>query len=224
MFENKKAFLFDMDGLLVDTESIHLKMWHQLFLKKGIAIDLNVLKSTIGVSEATEKRILQEALGADNHFFQYLTEKEAMMEAYLAKEGLPVKAGARELLTYLQREHKTVVLVSSSYETKVDEYLRLAGLNDLIHNRVCGDDVKEAKPSPEIYLLALKKYHLKAEACIVFEDSKNGIAAADQAGIDVIGIPDLVDISDLGFPCLKAIYPDLHHVLKNLEKEHENEL
>lgn len=215
-WQNKKVFLFDMDGLLVDTESIHLRIWRELFQQKELAVSDEQLFSTIGVSAQKERQILSQALGSETVFDACLSEKEPLMERYLAQHGLPVKPGAKELLTFLKAQHWPYILVSSSSAAAVAHYLALAGLADLLEERVCGDQVKEAKPHPEIYLLALQRYHLAATACLAFEDSKNGILAASRAGIDVIGIPDKVDIHDLQAPHLLEIVDSLETVYQKL--------
>lgn len=216
--ENKTTYIFDMDGLLVDSERLHIHFWKQVLPGDPAMID-ELLHHTIGTSGEMAREIVKKYTG-DAHFLdRYSEEKEKMTHEYILKNGLPRKDGALELCQYLSALSRHLILVSSTNQEGVDFSLRQAGLTDYFSDRVCGDQIRKTKPAPDIYLKALRDYQLNADACVVFEDSINGIKAADAAGIDVVGIPDLVDISGMSLPHLIGIEHSLKDVLEILKEE-----
>lgn len=208
---NKNTFIFDMDGLLVDSERLHVRFWKEVLPGDPQMID-ELLHHTIGTSGEMAKRVVKKYTGDPDYMDRYSQQKDALMHDYIMKEGLPLKKGAKELCTYLQATGKRMILVSSTSRSGVDFSLRQAGLAEFFKERVCGDEIKRTKPAPDIYLKALKDTHSKTSDCVVLEDSINGITASDAAGIDVIGIPDLVDLSNLRLPHLIAVLPSLSDV------------
>ena len=214
MLEKKKAFLFDMDGLLIDSEKMHCDQWAVLFEKYGIENGMDVLYKVIGVTGEMSRQILKEYTGNPDFFKVYSEEKEAMMVEFLEKNGMPVKTGAKALLDYLKERNYPMVLVTSTRRQRVNSFLSYGSLDGYFENMICGDDVVKTKPSPEGYLKAIETFGFNKEDCVILEDSKNGITAANLAGIDVIGIPDLVDIHELD--CY--LYNSLNEVLDELKR------
>ena len=214
MLENKKAFLFDMDGLLIDSEKMHLDLWLPIFEKYGVKNGEDVLYKVIGVTGEMSKQILLEYTGNADFFSLYREEKEEATNRFLEENGMPVKKGAKELLDYLKERQYPMVLVTSTRKDTVNRFLHLANLDGYFDHMICGDEVSKSKPDPEGYLKAVEKYHLNKEECVILEDSRNGILAGNQAGIDVIGIPDLLDISD--YNC--TLYSNLLEVLDELKQ------
>lgn len=217
MFEGKKVFLFDMDGLLIDSEKMHLDMWNYVFKKHHMDNGLDVIKKLIGVSGETARKVIEEETG-DIHFLEpYQKEKDEMTDRFLEVYGMSVKKGAVSLLSYLKEKDYKIILVSSTFKEGVEKFLAYSQLSDFFDERVTGDMVSESKPSPELYLKAIEIYHLNKEECIALEDSYNGIIAADGAGIDVVGIPDLVDISHIECSHFVSIKESLEDVLEELQ-------
>lgn len=216
--ENKTTYIFDMDGLLVDSERLHIHFWKQVLPGDPMMID-ELLHHTIGTSGEMAREIVKKYTG-DAHFLdRYSEEKEKMTHDYILAHGLPQKEGARALCQYLKEEKKQRILVSSTNQEGVAFSLAQSGLDTYFNERVCGDQIRRTKPAPDIYLKALHDYQLDARDCVVLEDSINGIKAADGAGIDVIGVPDLVDLSALSLPHLIGIVPSLKAVLDILKEE-----
>lgn len=220
MLENKKNILFDMDGLLIDSESLGIKMWEKVFQKHHEPFNPQAAYQTIGSNGLASQEILEKLTGNRNYFKRFREEKIKETRQYLNDYPMPVKKGAHELLTYLKEHHYTIVLTSSTFEPDVLFSLKSAGLDQYFDKFVCGDHVKRAKPNPEIFNQAIERYHLNKDETLILEDSKNGILAADAAGIDVIGIPDLVDISTLKLPHLLSIEENLLKVLDFLKEIH----
>lgn len=220
--KNKAVFIFDMDGLLVDSERLHIYFWKKVLPGKPEMID-ELLHHTIGTSGDMAREIVKKYTGDAHYLDRYSEKKEKMTHNYILAHGLPRKKGALELCQYLKNQQYQLILVSSTNQEGVAFSLKQAGLADYFGDRVCGDQIKKTKPAPDIYLKALRDYQLQADDCVVFEDSINGIKAADGAGIDVVGIPDLVDLSGLSLPHLIGIEDSLMDILEILKEEnHEH--
>ena len=214
MLRNKKAFLFDMDGLLLDTESLHVKLWHLIFDKYHLNEHEDLIKNVIGTSGEQARKIAKEMTGDPDFLLRHEEEKSLMLKEYLENHDLKEKKGASKLLSFLHDHHYEIILVSSTYEEGVERALARGHLSHWVSKKVCGDHVKYSKPNPDIYLRALSLYNYSPEECVVLEDSKNGIKAANAAGIDVIGVPDLIDLSEMKEEHLIAVVPSLLDVLE----------
>lgn len=197
MLENKKNVLFDMDGLLIDSEALGIKMWEKVFAQHNEPFNPDAAYKSIGSNGLASQEILEKLTGNRYYFTRFRDDKIAETRKYLETNPMPVKKGVHELLTYLKDNGYTLVLTSSTFEPDVLFSLKSAGLDKYFDKFVCGDHVTRAKPNPEIFNKAIEIYGLNKEETFILEDSRNGIIAADAAGIDVIGVPDLVDISDM---------------------------
>lgn len=217
MLENKKNVLFDMDGLLIDSESLGVEMWKKVFANHNEPLIEEAAYKTIGSNGLASQEILEKLTGNRNYFQRYREEHLQETRNYLKDHPMPVKKGAHELLTYLKESGYTLVLTSSTFEKDVMFSLKKASLDQYFDKFVCGDHVTRAKPDPKIFNKAIELYGLNKEETFILEDSINGIKAANRAGIDVIGIPDLVDIRSLKEPHLISIEENLLKVLDLLK-------
>lgn len=211
----KNVWLFDMDGLLIDTEKLHIRFWKEVLPGDPQMID-ELLQHTLGTSGEMAKQVALKYTGDANFMVRHNAQKEALMHAYVESHGLTQKSGAAALLAYLKAHGKQCIVVSSTSYQGVLYSLKKAHLENYFSQYVCGDQVKKTKPDPEIYLKALHDYHINVSEAVVLEDSLNGITAALQAGIDVIGVADLVPIT-IKDPHL-SLYPSLDEVLFSLQK------
>lgn len=214
MLKNKNVFLFDMDGLLLDTEALHVKLWHKIFDKYHLNEHEDLITKVIGTSGDQARMIAKEMTGDPDFLNRHEEEKALMLKDYLKNHDLKQKKGAEKLLSYLYEHDYDIILVSSTFEEGVERALAKGHLSHWIDKKVCGDHVKYSKPNPDIYLRALSLYNHQAEECVVLEDSKNGIKASNAAGIDVIGVPDLIDLSEMKEEHLIAVVPSLEDVLE----------
>jgi beta-phosphoglucomutase len=189
---NRKGFIFDLDGVIVDTAKYHFKAWSNL--AKGLGIHFSEVENEQlkGVSriESLKKILGWGNKSIDDAEFQKLMElKNNQYLSYIstmsAQEILP---GVLPVLDYLERNQIPVALGSASKNAKT--ILEKVGLNDYFQAVVDGNEVKEAKPHPEVFLKAAQLINCKPENCIVFEDSRAGILAANTAGMYSVGIGD----------------------------------
>ena len=183
-----KAFIFDMDGLLFDSERIVQRSWEIAGDELGIPHMEDVIYHTLGMNRAGRNEYFRKYIREDFPFEEFGKLTRDNFWKIVDKEGLPLKKGAKELLAYGKSQgYKMAVATSSSREYAMGNLIR-AGIDSYFDSVVCGDMVKKAKPDPEIYQKACESL----EYCMAFEDAPGGILSAHQAGMHVIMVPDLV--------------------------------
>ena len=184
------ALLFDLDGTLIDTESLAVAAGMAAFAQLGHPVDMTFLHSLVGVDGPSSGPIIRA------HRPQVdLAAVEALWHqgfaTAMATQGLALKPGVTELLG-LAPAHLPRALVTSSGRAGAHHKLALAGLNRSFAHVVTVDDVTRAKPAPEPYLLAARLLGVDPARCLVFEDSETGAEAAHRAGCIVVQVPDVV--------------------------------
>jgi HAD superfamily hydrolase (TIGR01509 family) len=183
------AIFFDLDGTLVDTETIAMRSGLAAFEAIGHPVDLGFLQQLVGMDGPSSGKIIQA-----HRPRMELARLEAMWRQGFDEEirqSLPLKPGATEILA-LAPLHMPRVLVTSSRRVDAHKKLGLAGLADAFAHVITVDDVARAKPHPEPYLLAASTLGLSPARCLVFEDSEAGAEAAHRAGCVVVQVPDVV--------------------------------
>lgn len=186
-----QAVIFDLDGLLVDTEIISYKIYKELLAEYGI--DYTLEEYTKNYSGKTARKNVAYCI--ENYQLPWTLE-EALeqifdIEKRLLLEGVDLKTGARELLTFLKENHYKIALATSSIETRARDILRQHELEGFFDVLVFGHEVQNGKPAPDIFLKACEKLQEEPEHALVLEDSAAGIRAAYAAHIPVICIPDM---------------------------------
>lgn len=204
--------IFDMDGVLFDTERLCLKSWLEVCTRHNIPDMAEVYPRCIGQNNADTKALVLAHYGADFPYEAFCQETSALFHAWVKQDGLPVKKGVRELLAYLMAEHWSVGLASSTKYASVSAHLGQAGLADYFSVIVTGDMVEHSKPQPDIYLMACEKIGTVPAECFAIEDSPNGIRAAYRAGMKPIMVPDLVAPDDEMKALSHKIFADLTQV------------
>lgn len=190
------GIVFDMDGVIFDSEVIGLESWERLGKKYGLTnVHENAMKC-IGRSTVDTMAILEAAYGDKVSIPELYDEAKAICADIIAERGLPLKSGARELLSYLKERDIKIGLASSTSYKGVIKNLMGAGLLDYFHVIIGGDMIKHSKPQPEIYLLACEKLGVRPEKTVAVEDSYNGIKAAYNAKMIPIMVPDLIAPTD----------------------------
>lgn len=185
------TIIFDMDGLMIDTEIVYFKMYKQAVNEFGGDIDLDFHKELIGKPEWYDRAKLIEKFGEDFPVDEVIRRHHAYSDTYFEKYGVKVKEGIMDLLEYLKMNNMKMIIATSSKRRRANQVLRDTGFDQYIKESICGDEVENGKPNPEVFLKAAKKMNSDVEHCLVLEDSEAGIEAAHHAGIKVICIPDL---------------------------------
>ena len=183
--------IFDMDGLMTDTERLYIDLWCQILREQGMEEHRDVVTRCIGMDHGKMRAYIKETLGEDFDYLSVLGEVGKRSEAYCQAHGIPVKPGLYELLDYLDHEKIPYAVATSSRGEGARSKLRQIGVLSRLHGLVTGDMVEKGKPDPEIFLRAAETLHLPPETCLVLEDSPHGILAAYKAGCMPMMIPDL---------------------------------
>lgn len=187
-----KAVIFDMDGIIFDSERLVLECWERLAEEYRLENMHEAYLPCIGTNDMRTREIMMAYYGADFPYDRFRKESSIMFHEIVDREGLPVKKGARELLEFLETHRIPVGLASSTRLAVVTEELKQAGLYDFFHAVTGGDQLERSKPEPDIYLMACKKLGVRPEDTYAVEDSYNGIRASYSAGMMPVMVPDLL--------------------------------
>ena len=175
--------IFDMDGLMFDTESVFVKAWDYAGEQMGIGKAGYMTLKTLGMNIAE--------FGERYNEQQLRKYTKEFLADYYAKNQVPVKKGLHVLLTYLKENSAEMAVASSSPKWEVEKHLRDAKIYEYFTEIVCGDMIEQSKPNPEIYLKACALLNAAPKDTYALEDSKNGLLSAYRAGCKTVMIPDL---------------------------------
>ena len=206
-----KALLFDFDGTVVDTESVDLRSWREVFDAHGVALPIDRFALRIGTLTGPDELDELDAL------LSAPCDREAVTTARVRREHEllelePLRPGIREYITDAVELGIDVAIVSSSSRTWVDANLDRLGLVDGWAAIVCADgDVTRCKPSPALYLEALEVLGVAAEEAVAIEDSPNGVTAARDAGVFCVAFPNDVTTA-LDFSAADLVLESLEDV------------
>ena len=218
-----EAVLFDLDGLLADTEIISLKVYQELLEDFGIPFtEETYSREYSGHREEENVQRFLDTYDLPWNFDQTL-EKVYELEARILARGVNLKKGAKNLLAFLEREGISIALATSSVESRARMILDSNGILSLFDHLVFAKDVKRSKPYPDIFLKACRDLNVLPENCLVLEDSEAGIEAAYRAGIPIICIPDLKIPAQSFLNKTEQVFQDLDAVRDYLECKKENQ-
>ena len=216
-----RAVVFDMDGILFDTERVCQDSWIEVAQKRRLPGMEEIFPRCIGLNSSGSRQIVLEAYGEDFDYEGFRMEASAWYWSYIEANGLPVMPGADSLLHWLKSSGWKMGLASSTRRTTVLRNLELAGFSDYFPVVVTGDMVEYSKPQPDIYLLACRELGVKPEEAYAIEDSPNGIRSAHAAGMRALMVPDMIAVDEEMQRLSFRIFKDLNQVLAYLKEEME---
>jgi HAD superfamily hydrolase (TIGR01509 family) len=190
-----EAIIFDMDGLLLDTERIAQSAFLETCRELGVCGQDELFIRCIGTNQARGREVLRAGLQGQADFLRFEQVWEAKYVERISHGPIPVKEGALELLERVLSLRIPAAVATSTRTARAQEKLRKSGILDRFQTVVGGDQVRNSKPAPDIYLRAAEVLSARPEACLALEDSENGVRAAVSAGMTVVQIPDLVQPS-----------------------------
>lgn len=186
-----KAVVFDMDGVIFDSEKLILDIWVELGEEHNIPDVEATMHKCLGVNATETKQIFLRDYGEDFPYDVYVKEASRRFHAKADNGELPMKPGVCELLHFLKEKGYIIGLASSTREASVRQELTDAGIIDYFDELVCGDMLKKSKPEPDIYLMACDKLGVAPQEAVAIEDSFNGIRSAYAAGMTPVMVPDI---------------------------------
>ena len=206
----KKALIFDLDGLIIETESAYCRIWQREFCKAGLVFDMKGYQNLIGAHHVADGYRPDEVLAA--HLKSGVTAEELLKavsaEARREISNAEAMPGVMKVLEDAEARGLHLAVGSSSEEYWVHGHLKRLGIFERFGSIVSSSDVKNAKPAPDIFLKVLEDLGVEAENALVLEDSNNGVVAAHRAGIRVVAVPNEVTRGQ-DFSLAAAIIPSL---------------
>ncbi len=217
-----KGAVFDMDGLMIDTEKLLVRFWRESAKISGYEMTTEHVLGIRSLSRKYSVPHLKSIFGDDFPFDEVRSRRIELMNNYIDKFGFDVKSGLFELLSYLKDKGIKLAVATATSRDRAENYLEKIGALKYFDAVICGDMVKNGKPEPDIYLTATEALGLPPEVCTAFEDSPNGIKSAYTAGCQVIMIPDLTQPDEEILPLLNGVYENLAKAREYFEGSESN--
>jgi HAD superfamily hydrolase (TIGR01509 family) len=220
-----KAAIFDLDGLMLDTETVSGRGWKQAMADFGYVLDDDTYHKIIGLIVPDMKVVFRNAFGDDFPLEQINQKRLEYMQSHYDEFGITIKPGLLQLLDFLEEKKIPKAVATSSCGMSADIKLKKSNLLKRFDCVINGDNVEKGKPLPDIFLLAAKCLKTAPADCIVFEDSENGLLAARRAGMTVFLVPDVKQpaghLASLAYkiiPSLTETIPYLQRFLNDNKK------
>ena len=186
-----KAIIFDMDGLMIDSERVTFECYQEILKGMNLTMDEEFYKTLLGKPLKGIYQRFYDVYGNDFPIEDVIKDVHALMAKRLGTGGVPIKTGLKSLLEYLKENNYKTIVATSRNRDRVDTILSQAQITDYFDDSICGDEVTKGKPNPEVFLKSCQKLGVNVDEAIVLEDSEAGIQASYDAGIKVICIPDM---------------------------------
>ena len=212
------VIVFDMDGVLVDSERLVLRSWECVGRDLGLHGLHELFFRCIGTTHASTRRVFAEAYG-ESFDYEAFRDRTRVYYMQFTKEGVPLKPGVMELLCWLKEHGWRTGLASSSREVNVRRNMEVTGMGLYFDTLVCGDMLTASKPAPDIYLRACAELRAEPATAYAVEDSRNGILSASAAGMKALLVPDMVEPDEVMKSRAAAVLPDLLAVRDYLARQ-----
>jgi len=190
------AVVFDMDGVIFDSENLCLKCWREIAIENDLGDITEEFMKCTGTNKELTRQIMTDFLGDGQLYDRFEAEAGRRFHIYADRDGLPVKKGVKNLLDSLRDRQIPTALASSSRFATVESELKTAGFYEYFDVITGGDMVDKSKPEPDIYLKTCERLGLEPDKCVAVEDSYNGIRSAYAAGMKTVMVPDLLPPTD----------------------------
>ena len=204
-----RAVIFDMDGTLVDSETVSTKAWHKTAATMGIDVPDSLIRALIGLNAVLGKQVIAEHFNGDTDLAERAFNMHMDIFLEIASTELELMPSARECLQKLQAAGYPLALATSTHRIRAVPRLERFGLESMFATLTCGNEVERSKPEPDIFLAAAKSLGVESARCAVVEDSFNGVRAGHAAGMHTFMIPDQVEpTAEIAALCT-AVLPSL---------------
>lgn len=212
-----KAVIFDLDGTLIDTEKYYRKCWPIALEHFGYHMTDEQALSLRSLGRPFAPKALQEMFGDPKlDYYKVREYRKGLVAECIRKEGISLKPGLFPLLEFLRERGIRTAIATANDPARTEQYLKGLGLSGCFDRIVCATEVREGKPSPDVYLYACEQLGEKPEHCMAVEDSPNGIISAYRAGCPVVMVPDLTEPDEKLSEMLYARVDNLAEIQKIL--------
>lgn len=218
-----KAVVFDMDGLMFDTEKIGIRTWKALSVELGYPKLDGLIYTCFGTNDNFKRKYFAEVLGEDFPYDHFRKREMEVTGQTLEAEGVPHKPGLVELLEYLKQNNIRRAVATSTPNAPALSHIKKAGIYDYFDVIITGDMTENGKPAPDIYLKACSELGVSPEDAMGLEDSYNGVRAIHSAGMKAVMIPDMVEPDDEMCQKTYAIKGTLSDVINMIEEINKNQ-
>lgn len=212
-----RGAVFDMDGLMIDTEKLYLRYWKQAAADFGYTMEDKHVFAIRSLARKFSIPMLKGFFGEDFPTEDVRARRTELINAHIAENGIDIKKGLFELFGYLKNHGIKIAVATATPRERTLMYLEKIDVLGYIDAIVCGDMVTTGKPDPEIYLTAAAQLGLPPQECTAFEDSPNGIKSAYSAGCQAIMIPDMTPPDEELMPMLSGVYENLEEAINYFE-------
>ncbi len=217
-----KGIIFDMDGLMFDTEKVALKVWQRIAREQGYTMSDEFVIAMLGRKHEEITEDIKNQISPDFDTDLGWKLRTDYVTEWIDEEGVPLKPGLLNLLAYAKAEGIRMGIASSTHDRVVADYLKKADIDTYFDGIASGYMVENGKPAPDIFLLAAKQIGVAPEACLGLEDAPSGIRAAHGAGMKVIMVPDMLKPTEEDRHYVDDVVDSLDDVIVFL-KEHKSE-
>lgn len=200
-----RGVLFDMDGLVLDTEILYSRFWREACGYFGFSMSYEQSLKMRALNRQAGSDMLRSFFGPTVDYDAVRQERIRRMDAFVASEGVKVKPGIRELLDVLKEKGIPTAITSSSPPERIEDYLTSVGLLGRFDKLCSGYQVAHGKPEPDIFLYGAESLGVPAESCLALEDSYAGLLSAKRAGCLPVMIPDLDPPTEQTQPLVYAV-------------------
>lgn len=211
-----KAVIFDMDGLMLDSEKETFIAFQEVLVQYNETMDLEFYKTMLGKPERDNVSKLQERYPSLD-ILKLFKETYKHLEIKFSEECIPLKKGLIDLLQFLKENNIKTMIATSSLRVRLNRIIKQANIEKYFNDTISGDEVTFGKPNPEIFLTACSRLGVDPTEAIVLEDSMAGITAAYDGGIPVINIPDLMQPTQEFIDKTISVEKDLHAVIEYIK-------
>lgn len=206
-----QGILFDMDGVLFDTEKMGLDIYYDLGRQYGYTPREGFYETTVGLTGEAAREVYLREFGEDFAYKEFCQSFFGSIVERARTVGMPEKPGVLECLTALKQKGYLLSLATSNARHIVDDYFAHSQLRGFFDAVTCGGDAARSKPAPDIYIEAAHKIGADPKSCVGVEDSFNGVRSLRAAGAVSVMVPDIL-------PYTEAFAPYVDHVLENLDQ------
>lgn len=211
-----KGVLFDMDGVIIDTERLYTRFWQEAGIALGYPMTKEHAMGLRSLSREFEIAKIKEYFGPQADYDEIRNRRIEIMDAFIGEKGVAPKPGVYALLDALDAKGIPYAIASSSPVDRIEMYLKPLGIYERFHAIVSGYEVAKGKPEPDIYLTAAEKIGIEPEFCLAVEDSPAGILSGFRAGCMPVMVPDQDEPDEITLPRLYALCDSLEDIIELL--------